>query len=183
MSFDAKRAVKLALILAATASMAACASTKPLPEPGPGPGSPPGPGTGYQPAPGGGPVDSSLLPGSTQDFVINIGDFVYFDLDSYDIRSDAMSVLDAQAAWLNRYPGVQIRVEGNCDERGTREYNLALGARRANAVRDYLVRRGVSSGRISTLSWGKERPIDPGTGEAAWSRNRNGHTVIIAGAR
>ncbi|MDP2260747.1 MAG: peptidoglycan-associated lipoprotein Pal [Caulobacter sp.] len=183
MSFDVKRAGKLALVLAAAASLAACASTKPLPEPGPGPGTPPGPGTGYQPAPGPGPVDSRVLPGSTQDFVINVGDFVYFDLDSYDIRSDAMSVLDAQAAWLNRYPAVQIRVEGNCDERGTREYNLALGARRANAVRDYLVRRGVSSGRISTLSWGKERPIDPGTGEAAWSRNRNGHTVIIAGAR
>lgn len=183
MSFDAKRAVRLALVLAATASMAACASTKPLPEPGPGPGAPPGPGTGYKPTPGGGAVDSRPIPGSTQDFVINVGDFVYFDLDSYDIRSDAMSVLDAQAAWLMRYPAVQIRVEGNCDERGTREYNLALGARRANAVRDYLVSRGVSSGRISTLSWGKERPIDPGTGEEAWSRNRNGHTVIIAGAR
>jgi peptidoglycan-associated lipoprotein len=183
MSFDAKRAVRLALVLAATASMAACASTKPLPEPGPGPGTPPGPGTGYKPTPGPGPVDTRAIPGSTQDFVINVGDFVYFDLDSYDIRSDAMSVLDAQAAWLMRYPAVQIRVEGNCDERGTREYNLALGARRANAVRDYLVSRGVSSARISTLSWGKERPIDPGTGEDAWSRNRNGHTVIIAGAR
>ncbi len=183
MSFDAKRAVRLALVLAATASMAACASTKPLPEPGPGPGTPPGPGAGYKPGPGTGPVDTRAIPGSTQDFVINVGDFVYFDLDSYDIRSDAMSVLDAQAAWLVRYPSVQIRVEGNCDERGTREYNLALGARRANAVRDYLVSRGVSSGRISTLSWGKERPIDPGTGEEAWSRNRNGHTVIIAGAR
>jgi peptidoglycan-associated lipoprotein len=183
MSFDAKRAARLALILAATASMAACASTKPLPEPGPGPGTPPGPGTGYKPGPSTGPVDSRAIPGSTQDFVINVGDFVYFDLDSYDIRSDGMSVLDAQAAWLMRYPAVQIRVEGNCDERGTREYNLALGARRANAVRDYLVSRGVSSARISTLSWGKERPIDPGTGEEAWSRNRNGHTVIIAGAR
>lgn len=183
MSFDAKRAVRLALVLAATASMAACASTKPLPEPGPGPGTPPGPGAGYKPGPGTGPVDTRAIPGSTQDFVINVGDFVYFDLDSYDIRSDAMSVLDAQAAWLMRYPAVQIRVEGNCDERGTREYNLALGARRANAVRDYLVSRGVASGRISTLSWGKERPIDPGTGEEAWSRNRNGHTVIIAGAR
>jgi peptidoglycan-associated lipoprotein len=183
MSFDAKRAVKLALVLAATASMAACASTKPMPEPGPGPGTPPGPGTGYKPGPSTGPVDTRAIPGSTQDFVINVGDFVYFDLDSYDIRSDAMSVLDAQAAWLMRYPAVQIRVEGNCDERGTREYNLALGARRANAVRDYLVSRGVSSARISTLSWGKERPIDPGTGEDAWSRNRNGHTVIIAGAR
>jgi peptidoglycan-associated lipoprotein len=182
MSFDAKRAVRLALILAATASMAACATKKPT-EPGPGPGTPPGPGAGYKPTPGPGPVDSRPIPGSVQDFVINIGDFVYFDLDSYDIRSDGMSVLDAQAAWLMRYPAVQIRVEGNCDERGTREYNLALGARRANAVRDYLVSRGVSAARISTISWGKERPVDPGTGEDAWARNRNGHTVIIAGAR
>lgn len=182
MSFDAKRAVRLALILCATASMAACAS-KPKPEPG-GPGTtPPGPGSGYNPGPSTGPVDTRAIPGSVQDFVINVGDFVYFDLDQYEIRSDAMGVLDAQAAWLARYPGVQIRIEGNCDERGTREYNLALGARRANAVRDYLVSRGVSASRISTISWGKERPIDPGSGEDAWARNRNGHTVIIAGAR
>ena len=182
MSFDAKSAVRLALILCATASMAACAS-KPKPEPG-GPGTtPPGPGSGYKPGPSTGPVDSRPIPGSVQDFVINIGDFVYFDLDQYEIRSDAMGVLDAQAAWLSRYPGVQIRIEGNCDERGTREYNLALGARRANAVRDYLVSRGVSASRIATLSWGKERPIDPGTGEEAWARNRNGHTVIVSGAR
>jgi len=118
-----------------------------------------------------------------QDFVINVGDFVYFDLDRYDIRSDAMPVLDAQAAWLRQYPAVKIRVEGNCDERGTREYNLALGARRANAVRDYLISRGVPASRITTLSWGKERPVDPGSNEDAWARNRNGHTVIVEGAR
>ena len=183
MSFNAKSAVKLALILAATASMAACTTPK-KPEPGgPGATTPPGPGSGYQPGPGTGPVDSRPIPGSVQDFVINIGDFVYFDLDSYEVRSDAMAVLDAQADWLRRYPAVQVRVEGNCDERGTREYNLALGARRANAVRDYLVSRGVSASRISTISWGKERPIDPGTGEDAWARNRNGHTVIVSGAR
>lgn len=182
MSFDTKRAVRLALIVAATASMAACA-TKPKPQPGPGPG-PAGPvGPGVQPGPATGPVDSSILPGSQQDFVINVGDFVYFDTDSYDVRGDALPILDAQAAWLLRFPGVQIRVEGNCDERGTREYNLALGARRANAVRDYLVSRGVPSSRIATISWGKERPVDVGTGEDAWARNRNGHTVIVAGAR
>jgi peptidoglycan-associated lipoprotein len=118
-----------------------------------------------------------------QDFVINVGDFVYFDLDSYDVRSDAMPVLDAQAAWLRQYPNVKVRIEGNCDERGTREYNLALGARRANAVRDYLASRGVASSRITTLSWGKERPVDPGSSEDAWARNRNGHTVIVEGAR
>ncbi len=182
MSFDAKRAVRLALIVAATASMAACA-TKPVPGPGPGPG-PSGPGPAGPRGPGpSGPIDTRAIPGSVQDFVINVGDFVYFDLDSYDVRSDAMPVLDAQAAWLRQYPNVKVRIEGNCDERGTREYNLALGARRANAVRDYLARRGVASSRITTLSWGKERPVDPGSSEDAWARNRNGHTVIVEGAR
>jgi peptidoglycan-associated lipoprotein len=143
---------------------------------GPGPAGPRGPGPS-------GPIDTRAIPGSVQDFVINVGDFVYFDLDSYDVRSDAMPVLDAQAAWLRQYPNVKVRIEGNCDERGTREYNLALGARRANAVRDYLASRGVASSRITTLSWGKERPVDPGSSEDAWARNRNGHTVIVEGAR
>ena len=182
MSFDAKRAVRLALVVAATASMAACAS-KPRDMPGPGPQAGPGPAGPRTPGGPTGPIDTRPIPGSVQDFVINVGDFVYFDLDSYDIRSDAMPVLDAQAAWLRQYPGVRVRVEGNCDERGTREYNLALGARRANAVRDYLASRGVASSRIVTLSWGKERPVDPGSNEDAWARNRNGHTVIVEGAR
>jgi peptidoglycan-associated lipoprotein len=181
MSFDAKRAIRLALIVAATASMAACA-TKPKPQPGPGPSAGPGPAGPRGPGPAA-PIDTRAIPGSVQDFVINVGDFVYFDLDSYDIRSDASPVLDAQAAWLRQYPSVRIRIEGNCDERGTREYNLALGARRANAVRDYLVSRGVPASRITTLSWGKERPVDPGSNEEAWARNRNGHTVIVEGAR
>lgn len=181
MSFDAKRAFRLALIVAATASMAACAS-KPKPTPGPGPSAGPGPAGPRTPGPAG-PIDTRPIPGSVQDFVINVGDFVYFDLDRYDIRADAMPVLDAQAAWLRQYPAVRVRVEGNCDERGTREYNLALGARRANAVRDYLASRGVASSRIVTLSWGKERPVDPGSNEEAWARNRNGHTVIVEGAR
>jgi len=182
MSFDAKRAFRLALIVAATASMAACAS-KPRDTPGPGPQEGPGPAGPRTPGGPTGPIDTRPIPGSVQDFVINVGDFVYFDLDRYDIRSDAMPVLDAQAAWLRQYPGVRVRVEGNCDERGTREYNLALGARRANAVRDYLASRGVASSRIVTLSWGKERPVDPGSNEDAWARNRNGHTVIVEGAR
>jgi peptidoglycan-associated lipoprotein len=97
-----------------------------------------------------------------QDFVINIGERIYFDTDSYDVRSDAQPTLAAQAQWLNRYPAVRVRIEGNADERGTREYNLALGARRANAVREFLVGQGVSGSRIETLSYGKERPIDGG---------------------
>src|SRR5690606_21219876 len=112
----------------------------------------------------------------------NVGDRVYFDFDSYSIRADAMPRLDAQAAWLLRYPQVQVRIEGNADERGTREYNFALGARRAEAVRTYLIQRGVPASRIDTISYGKERPIAEGSNEEAWARNRNAHTAIVSGA-
>lgn len=178
MSFNTKRAMGLALIAAAAASLAACQRPKPPMDPAPAQPS-------YPPAtqPGPGPVSQGPVPGSMQDFAINVGDRVYFDFDEYAIRSDAMPVLDAQAAWLNRYPGVMVRIEGNADERGTREYNLALGARRANAVQSYLVSRGVSPSRINTISYGKERPIDPGTSEDAYQRNRNAHTAITSGAR
>ena len=106
-------------------------------------------------------------PGSEQDFAVNVGDRVYFDLDRYDIRPEAYPRMDAQVAWLQRYPQVTIRIEGNADERGTREYNLALGARRAESVRAYLVERGVSAGRIDTISYGKERPIAAGSNECS----------------
>src|SRR5690606_20104264 len=112
----------------------------------------------------------------------NVGDRVYFDLDSYSVRSDAMPRLDAQAQWLNRYPSVTVRVEGNADERGTREYNLALGARRAEAVRAYLVSRGVARNRIDTTSHGKDRPTAMASNEQAWAQNRNAHTAIVSGA-
>jgi peptidoglycan-associated lipoprotein len=124
-----------------------------------------------------------VLPGTEQDFVVNVGDRVYFDYNQYEIRSDAIPILDRQAAWLVRYPAVRVRIEGNADERGTREYNFALGSRRAEAVKTFLGAHGVDEARISTISYGKERPIDPGTGEAAWRRNRNAHTAITEGAR
>ena len=114
---------------------------------------------------------------------MNVGDRVFFDYDKYDVRADARPLLDAQASWLQRYPNVAVRIEGNADERGTREYNFALGARRASSVRDYLVSKGVSAGRIETVSYGKERPFDPGQNEDAWAKNRNGHTAIVGGAR
>ena len=98
------------------------------------------------------------------------------------MRPEAQPRLDAQAAWLQRYPQVTVRIEGNADERGTREYNLALGARRAEAVRTYLIQRGVPAGRIDTISFGKERPIVEGSNEAAWAQNRNAHTAIVSGA-
>ncbi len=180
------RMVAIAVLVAA---LAACAS-KPKPtavaDTGPSGVAIPPPSTAPEafPAPPTGDVMSGpARPGSVQDFVVNAGDRVYFDYDSFEIRSDATPVLDSQAAWLQRYPAVRVRIEGNADERGTREYNFALGSRRAQAVADYLAGRGVNRGRISTVSYGKERPIDPGSSEEAHAKNRNGHTSITEGAR
>ena len=177
--FNSRAALRLALAAAAAATLAACAS-KPKPAPVAPPPPPPPPA---ETAPPPAPVGETVRPGSERDFVVNVGDRVYFDFDKYDIRTDAQPLLEAQAAWLKRYPAVAVRIEGNCDERGTREYNLALGARRANAVRDFLVARGVAGDRISTVSYGKEKPIDAGTGEEADAHNRNAHTAITGGAR
>lgn len=107
------------------------------------------------------------------------GDRVYFALDSDAIDDNARATLQRQASWLRERPDVRVRIEGNADERGTREYNLALGARRAAAARMILIAEGVAPPRIATVSYGKERPIDGGTGEAAWARNRNAGTVVI----
>jgi peptidoglycan-associated lipoprotein len=175
--------LRLALVAAAAVSMSACAShPKPTypaapPPAAPPPPPPPAPMTQTETPPPG------ALPGSEQDFVVNVGDRVYFDFDSYALRADAQPLLAQQAAWLKRYPSVQVRIEGNCDERGTEEYNLALGARRANSVRDYLISQGLQAGRISTVSYGKEKPIDAGTGDEADQHNRNAHTAIVSGAR
>ena len=175
--------IRLAAVSAVVAAMAAC-SPRPAPEtatPG-GPTTPTGPQYPNNPTNPTGPVTGAALPGSEQDFTVNVGDRVYFDLDSYTIRQDAYARLDAQAAWLQRYPGVTVRIEGNADERGTAEYNISLGARRAESIRAYLVQRGVAPGRIDTISFGKERPIAEGSNEQAWARNRNGHTAIVNGA-
>jgi peptidoglycan-associated lipoprotein len=128
-------------------------------------------------------VTEGDIPGSARDFVIKAGDLVYFDFDRFEVRAEARAVLDLQAAWLERYPSVHVRIEGNTDSRGTREYNFALGARRANAVRDYLVQRGVDSSRIETVSYGKEHPLDTSSGDKADAINRNARTVVTGGAR
>lgn len=180
-SFNTRGAVRLALIATAAISMAACAS-KPKPGPAAPPPAPAPAPAPMEPAPAPAPT-TSVVPGSTQDFVVNVGDRIYFDLDQYEIRPDAVPVLDAQAAWLVRYPAVQVRIEGNADERGTREYNLALGSRRANSVREHLIAKGVAPSRITTISYGKERPIDPGTSEESYQRNRNAATAITGGSR
>ncbi len=117
-------------------------------------------------------------PGSEADLVQNVGDRVFFELDKSELSQEARQTLDRQAAWLKRYPTVHVTIEGHCDERGTREYNLALGARRANAVKSYLVALGVDSGRIQTISYGAERPAVLGTGEAVWHQNRRAVTVF-----
>ncbi len=126
-------------------------------------------------------VPSGPAAGSMADFKVNVGDRVYFDLDQYRLSADAQNVLKRQAAWLSSYPGVNIIVAGNCDERGTREYNLALGERRASVVKDYLVSLGVDRARIQTVSYGKERPLAIGSDEAAWAQNRNGFTQLVSG--
>jgi peptidoglycan-associated lipoprotein len=134
------------------------------------------------PPPAAAPVQSGILPGSAQDFKVNVGDTVHFALNQYNIEENDKATLSKQAAWLTRYPSVRLTVEGHADERGTREYNLALGARRANAVKEFLVAQGVAAGRLETVSYGKERPICTESNEDCWSQNRRGVSVITGGA-
>jgi peptidoglycan-associated lipoprotein len=161
-----------ALSLAAVASLAALAACakKPAPEVAQPP-------TVVTPSNPSGPI-----PGSVQDFQTSVGDRVFFDTDQHTLRPDARTTLEKQAAWLAKYPNVRVLVAGSADERGTREYNLALGARRAASTKDYLVSLGVPAGRIETVSYGKERPIDGRGTEEAWSLNRNAQTQITSGA-
>jgi peptidoglycan-associated lipoprotein len=125
---------------------------------------------------------SSVAPGSAQDFRQNVGDTVHFTFNEYNIQDNDRATLQHQAAWLAKYPSVRLTIEGDCDERGTREYNLALGARRANAVKEYLVSLGVSAGRLETISYGKERPVCSESTEDCWAQNRRGVSNISGGA-
>jgi len=125
---------------------------------------------------------SSIVPGSAEDLRVNVGDTVHFDYDRYDIVEADKATLQRQAAWLAKYPSVRVTIEGHCDERGTREYNLALGARRANAVKEYLVSLGTSSSRVDTISYGKERPTCTDSSEDCYAQNRRGVTTVTAGA-
>lgn len=155
-------------IFAAVALLAACESA---PE---DTGAKAGTGTAAPPA----TAQKGIVPGSEQDFIANVGDRVFFDFDKYSVRADAKATLDKQVAWLKKYPTYSLTVEGHADERGTREYNLALGERRANAVKEYLVAGGLPAARVKTISYGKERPVALGSNEAAWSQNRRGVTVL-----
>ena len=120
----------------------------------------------------------AATPGSAQDFTVNVGDRIFFDTDSTSIRADAAQTLDRQAQWLQRYPNYAITIEGHADERGTREYNLALGARRAAATRDYLAQRGVPAQNLKTISYGKERLVAVCDDISCWSQNRRAVTVL-----
>ncbi len=125
------------------------------------------------------PVGTTAVPGSRADFIQSVvSDRIFFALDSYSVDDTGRRTLDAQAEWLARNPNVRVTIEGHADERGTREYNLALGDRRANAARDYLQSRGVAASRMTTISWGKERPANEGHDETAWSQNRRAVTVV-----
>ena len=118
------------------------------------------------------------VPGSQEHLVVNVGDRVFFDLDKSDLKPEARTTAESVATWMNSYPAVAVTIEGHADERGTREYNLALAERRANSVRDYLVALGVDSNRLSTISYGKERPAVLGSNEDAWTQNRRGVFVV-----
>jgi peptidoglycan-associated lipoprotein len=144
------------------------------------PASPPpaAPPARLAPAPARLPPQATILPGSLKDFQVNVGDTVYFSFDSPNLDDASRGVLQKQAAWLQRYRNVTLQVQGNCDERGTREYNLALGARRAASVREYLVSLGVAASRVDTISYGKERPVCAESSEACWAQNRRAVSVI-----
>jgi peptidoglycan-associated lipoprotein len=122
----------------------------------------------------------SAAPGSAQDFVVNVGDRVFFESDSPELTPQSIATLDKQAEWLQRYNRYAFTIEGHADERGTREYNIALGARRAQTVRDYLISRGVQGNRMRTISYGKERPVAVCNDISCWSQNRRAVTVLNA---
>jgi peptidoglycan-associated lipoprotein len=165
-----KRSITTLLVTASLIAVAGCAKKPPAQLP------PPPSATG--PMSQGG--DGNAVPGSRADFERSVtSNTIHFDLDKYDINGEARATLDSQAAWLTKYPNVPISLEGHCDERGTREYNLALGDRRANSAKNYLASRGVNPSRISTISYGKERPIALGSDEASWAQNRRAVTIVL----
>ena len=121
---------------------------------------------------------SGIVAGSQEDLIVNVGDRVFFGYDSSDLDSDALELLQDQVAWLKQNSDVSVTIEGHCDERGTREYNLALGEKRAQAVKNYLIGLGISPDRVSTISYGKERPAVVGSNDGAWAQNRRSVTIV-----
>lgn len=157
------------IVLASALALGACKSTAPKDIP---------------PQPTAQPVEQAPtgpVPGSQADFVARMmgQDVIYFETDRFNIDSADAAALQAQAQWLLQYPDKRVTIEGHCDERGTRDYNLALGERRANGAKNYLVSLGVDAGRLSTISYGKERPVALGSDESAWAQNRRAVTITI----
>jgi peptidoglycan-associated lipoprotein len=159
-----RRSFKLGLAFTVAVALGACARTNQDQA-----------GNGF--GPGG-----AATPGSAQDFAVNVGDRVFFETDSTELTSTAVGILDKQAQWLNQYSRYSFTVEGHADERGTREYNFALGARRSDAVKNYLAAKGVSASRMRTISYGKERPVAVCDNISCWSQNRRSVTVLSGGA-
>ena len=151
--------LKLAAVLAVALSMGACANK-----------------TGV----GGDAMASAAVPGSQQDFVVNVGDRVFFESDQTELSPQAIATLDKQAQWLQQYNRYAFTIEGHADERGTREYNIAIGAKRAQSVRSFLASRGIDPGRMRTISYGKERPVAVCNDISCWSQNRRAVTVLNA---
>ena len=162
--FAGGRAVRFAAAIAASLALGACANNQNAD------------GSGFG-------AGGAATPGSAQDFVVNVGDRVFFETDSTDLTPTAVATLDKQSAWLQRYPRYTFVVEGHADERGTREYNFSLSARRAQTVVEFLVSKGVVPSRIASISYGKENPIATGADEDSWAQNRNAHTTITSGAQ
>lgn len=162
------------ILLAALAATAACAPKRPKVLP---------PSADQAPieAPSAGQdANGGIVPGTPQDFQRSVmSDTIHFALDQYDIDPTSRQILDTQAAWLGKWPNRRITIEGHADERGTREYNLALGDRRANAAKNYLAAKGIDPARITTISYGKERPIALGSDEASWAQNRRAVTIVL----
>jgi peptidoglycan-associated lipoprotein len=159
------------LLLSATA-LSACGKKKIADLP------PPASGTGY--GDNNGSNAGQVIPGSQEDFVASISsDRIFFDTDRFNVDTQDQATLQSQAQWLARYPNVRITLEGHADERGTRDYNLALGERRANSAKNYLTSLGVNSARIQTVSYGKERPQALGSDEQAWAQNRRAVTIVV----
>jgi peptidoglycan-associated lipoprotein len=153
--------IKILGALAAVALLAACSHPATTPT-----------------AAGGGSTAAGIVPGSEEDLVANVGDRVFYEFNQSGLRADAKGTLDKQAAWLSKYGSVNVQIAGNCDERGTEEYNLALGQRRANAAASYLRAKGVAGARLTTISYGKDRPTAQGSDEQAWAQNRNAITSV-----
>ena len=119
-----------------------------------------------------------VMPGSQEDLVVNVGSQIHFDYDKSNLRTDARKVVERWADWLQQYPAVTVTIEGHCDERGTREYNLGLGERRADAARKYLIALGVNADRVGTISYGKERPLCVSSNDGCWAQNRRGMLLV-----